>query len=158
MKRTINRMAGKRDGDLRAIFRAHFPDWHWTAIESGCSPGVPDSEFCTGDGRAGWIEFKTVGAWAVNLRPQQVLWIEQRIKHNGLVSICVRRRPTVGEFKGRDELWFIAGRYTRLLIAAGLKATPATVLGINGPRSWNWAALEGLLTGAEQAAAAAKVG
>jgi hypothetical protein len=145
-------MARARDGDLRAIFRAHFPDWHWTAIESYCSPGTPDDEFCTSDGRSGWVELKSIAAWAVDLRPLQVIWIEKRVKHNGLVSIAVRRRPTAQEFRGRDELWFVAGRYARLLANAGLKAAPSVLLGIAGPSSWDWAQLEGLLTGAEQPA------
>jgi hypothetical protein len=115
-------MSHPRDGDLRAIFRAHFPDWHWTAIESGCSPGVPDSEYCTGAGLTGWLEFKETDAWAVALRPFQVLWIERRVAHNGLVSIVVRRRPTTRAFQGRDELWFVAGRHARLLASSGLKA------------------------------------
>jgi hypothetical protein len=134
---------------LRALFRAHFPDWHWTPIESHCSPGVPDSEFCTSDGQSGWIEFKTIGASAVTLRPLQVLWIEKRAKRNGLVSIAIRRRPTARESQGRDELWFMAGRHVRSLASLGLKATPATLLGANGPHSWDWNKLESLLIGVE---------
>jgi hypothetical protein len=134
-----------RDGGLRVLFRARFPTWQWTAIESPIAPGVPDSEYCTLDGVAGWIEFKAIDADAVRLRPLQVNWIERRAGRRGRVTIVIRRRPTSIAEKGRDELWCISGTYVRELADDGLMAVPASLMGASGPASWNWVAVEAIL-------------
>jgi hypothetical protein len=135
-----------RDGGLRALFRARFSTWQWSAIESGfTATGVPDSEFCTLGGVTGWVEFKQIDADAVRLRPLQVNWIERRAGRRGRVTIAIRRRPTATKLRGRDELWLMPGIYVRELADEGLKAVPALLMGVGGPASWDWAAVEAFL-------------
>jgi hypothetical protein len=136
-----------RDGGLRALFRARFPAWQWTAIESPVAPGVPDSEYCTLDGVTGWLEFKQIDANAVRLHPMQVNWIERRAGRRGRVTIAIRRRPSSIAGKGRDELWLVPGIYARELADNGLAAVPASLMGAAAPASWDWAAVEAILTG-----------
>jgi hypothetical protein len=137
-----------RDGGLRALFRARFPTWQWSAIESDfTATGIPDSEYCTLDGVSGWIEFKQIDADAVRLRPLQINWIERRAGRQGRVTIAIRRRPSSIAAKGRDELWLVPGIYVRELADEGLKAVPALLIGAGGPTSWNWAAVEAILVG-----------
>jgi hypothetical protein len=134
-----------RDGGLRAIFRERFSTWQWSMIEPPIVGGTPDAEYCTLAGVAGWIEFKAIDANAVRLHPLQTNWIERRAGRQGRVTIAIRRRPTAIKLRGRDELWLVPGIYVRELADEGLSAAPASLMGVDGPASWDWAAVEAAL-------------
>lgn len=136
-------MTRKRaDGDLRRLFRAHLPAFHWVSIETGaCAPGTPDSNFCF-DGSEGWVEFKTTPGWAVPLRPAQVAWLDRRGRAGGKVYVAVRRRTA-----DVDELWLLNGAAARQLRAGGLRGAQALGAWGGGPSAWDWGSVSSILTG-----------
>src|SRR5580765_135563 len=99
------------DGNLRSIFQTYIPQFHWQAVETwSTGQGVPDCNFC-GKGIEGWIENKRTAAWKVDMLPEQVGWIERRLRAGGRVFIAVRRKHFGGIKKGKpeDELWLFNG-------------------------------------------------
>ncbi len=139
----------KTDGDLRKIFQRHLPTFHWQAVETwSTGQGVPDVNFCC-DGVEGWIEFKQTKAWAVQVRPGQVAWIERRARAGGRVFLAVRRQSVARGAK-IDDLWLLDHRAAREL------ATPKIGLGFhhnyqvfgvfpNSPASWDWRKIQKIL-------------
>lgn len=127
------------DGELRKIFRAKLPRAHWTSIESGgTAAGIPDSEYCFPGGLQGWVEFKRCSANAVRVRPEQVSWIERRVRVGGRVFVATRRG---------QELHVHHGSAVRDLRVGGLRAAAHGLLGSweGGPAGWDWSAMEAIL-------------
>ena len=127
---------GGRDGGLRKCYRTHLPEIHWTSVESPFTiQGIPDSNFCH-DGVEGWIENKRVRrADVVEMRPEQVAWIERRARAGGRVFIAVRWAMQA------DSLFLLAPQAGRALLGLGLASLPrAMVLGrwSGGPSQWKW--------------------
>ena len=128
----------KRDGDLRSIFRQRLPQAQWSSIETGATQGgVPDSEYCFDGGRQGWLEFKNVQGWRVNLRPAQVSWISRRSRLGGNVFIAARRN---------DDLFMVHGDHVERLRDDGLQGAPWAVQFTGGPARWDWSRIERALT------------
>jgi hypothetical protein len=137
---------GVRDGGLRAEFRKRFAGWQWTSIETFTVPGVPDSEFITPDGIQGWVEFKRTDAWKVTFEPFQPAWIDRRARYGGRVWVAVRRKTTAKKHAGADQLWMVPGRDVLRLSHEGLRTFGfAYQTETQGPASWDWAWVEGLL-------------
>lgn len=125
-----------RDGGLRKCYRVHLQQFHWTSVESPMTvAGIPDSNFCHA-GKEGWIENKRVrSSDKVEMRPEQVAWIERRVRAGGRVFIGVRWP------KRLDSFYLLTPQAGRLLLSAGLTALPANCqLGVwpGGPSRWNW--------------------
>jgi hypothetical protein len=130
----------KRDGDLRSTFRTHLPQAQWSSIETGATAGgVPDSEYCFAGGRQGWVEFKNVKGWRVNLRPAQVAWISRRVRMGGVVFIAARKDY---------GLFLLHGRHVERLRDDGLQGAPWARCFTGGPANWDWRAIEMELKGA----------
>lgn len=131
------------DGELRSIFQHNIVDFHWQSVETwSTGQGVPDVNYC-GYGKEGWIEFKKTEAWMVDIRPEQVGWIERRIRNGGKVLIGVRRKHNGGKRIGdpTDELWLFKGMAARVLLKDRLTAVPSSFkLGSwpGGPSGWPW--------------------
>lgn len=132
----------KSDGDLRRIFRAHLPQAHWQAIETGSvGPGVPDSNYCFPGGFDGWIEFKVTTGWAVTLRPGQIGWLARRARAGGRVFVGVRQLRAK-----EDVLWMALGSHASELKDKGLRGSPVLGRWTGGPSAWPWATIQTLLT------------
>lgn len=110
------------DGDLRKLFQNAIPQFHWQSVETwSTGQGVPDVNFC-GFGTEGWIEFKKTETYRVQISPEQVGWMERRIRSGGNCFVAVRRRHFGGIKKGdpADELWLFKGAVIRLLVTKRL--------------------------------------
>jgi hypothetical protein len=132
------------DGGLRQLLRQNIPRAHWVPIETGgTGRGIPDMNYCL-DGAEGWIEGKQTSGWTVDLRPEQVAWLERRARAGGRVLIAVRRVCAPGPRRvGADELWLLRGSQARMAKTLGLRgATPEgeLLLGVwsGGPARWDW--------------------
>lgn len=136
-----------KDGNLRNLLQKHLPNFHWVTIESGfVSRGVPDLNGCT-NGHDFWVECKKTKSWTVVVRPEQIAWIEKRIRYGGKVFIAVRRQ-NITKQNSADELWLLDGTAARPLRSAGLNVLPAhIILGRwpGGPAAWPWPAIAGLI-------------
>jgi hypothetical protein len=134
------------DDDLRKLFRLHLQGAQWTPVETGATvAGVPDSEYCFGGGRSGWVEFKATRGWQVKKSrslPFQVSWHEERARRGGRSFVAVRQRLA----SGRDDLYLACGTALRLL-ASGYRLDQTPLLGhwSAGPRCWCWREIEELL-------------
>lgn len=130
----------KADGGLRGLFAENMREVHWQPIETGSTGrGIPDVNACW-VGLEIWIEFKKTDHWRVDLRPEQVGWIERRARAGGRCFIAVRRAD--------DELWLMRSSAARILATESLREVPDTsILGrwYGGPRQWAWDAIKGLL-------------
>lgn len=139
------------DGGLRKIFQAKLPQADWTSVETwSTGRGVPDVNYCFPGGIEGWIEFKQTSEWKVDMRPEQVAWIERRVRHGGRIFIAVRRKTEAGPRRGppRDELWIARGEHVRALATGELgKGYPGSYIGFNGPGRWLWSQIEAILKG-----------
>lgn len=130
------------DGELHKFFLRNLVYVHWQRIETGSTGrGIPDMNGCAA-GQEIWIENKKADHWAVEIRPEQVGWIERRVRAGGRVFIAVRR--------ARTELWLLAPSAARVLATPrkGLRdLSPNQVLGRweGGPALWDWRAVQGLL-------------
>lgn len=142
------------DGNLRQLFRANLPQFHFVSIETGgTGRGIPDCEYCF-KGKTGWIEFKLTSGWMAGMRPEQVGWIERRIRAGGRVFIAVRRKTEAGPRKGvaGDALWLFKGEAVRALATEPLnRVVPAGhswLCGtwIGGSSYWNWPEIARILT------------
>jgi hypothetical protein len=126
------------DGGLRPIFRARLPHFHWQSIEShGTGRGTPDSNYCY-DGAEGWVEFKATERSTVahKIKPEQVAWIEKRLRAGGRVWIGIRETRKIQKL---DRLWVIHGSFMRDL----LEKRPMEECGggrryEEGPSRWKW--------------------
>ncbi len=133
-----------RDGDLRKLYAKYLPNFHWTSIETPFTvAGVPDSNYCC-DGIEGWIENKIVRSGdRVGIRPQQVAWLERRIRSGGRVFIGVRWP------KQNDGFYLLRATAARPLLNNGLTALPSNfILGHwqGGPSRWKWPIIGDFLT------------
>lgn len=146
-------MSSKPDDGLRAIFKQHLEQrgFHMQSIETGgTGAGIPDTNGCR-DGVDFWIEYKATAHWSVTLKPEQVGWIERRIRVGGRVLIAVRRRHEGGVRLGPavDELYLFSGEHARTAKTAGLRQLieQDRLLGtwIGGPSRWDWDRVANLL-------------
>lgn len=122
------------DGKLNQLLRKHLPEVDWVRIESGSTGlGIPDLNYAF-DGREGWIELKEVKAgFKIGMRPQQVAWIERRVRHGGKVLVMVRKE---------DEVWLFGGYLVRSLLIDGLRIGNAALVHSSGqPATWDWATM-----------------
>ena len=130
------------DARLRQVFKEHLPDFDIQSVETwGTGRGVPDMNFCY-NGVEGWVEFKRTKHWKVNVAPEQVAWIERRLRAGGSVLIAVRRiQPATV-----DDLYLLHGSQARAL-AMGERPSTINALGVwsGGPARWNWQEIKALL-------------
>jgi hypothetical protein len=127
------------DGRLRQLFKAHLPEFDWQSIDVTSGRGVPDSNACY-DGIELWIEHKATKGQRVIVRPEQVAWIERRLRHGGRVFIAVRR------FNSRtDELFLLCGAAARFLARGQWPSTLALSHWQGGPARWNWPEIKTIL-------------
>ena len=140
------------DGGLRQLVRRYLADFHWAAVETGgTGRGIPDDNFCH-DGVEGWVEHKIATGWKVDLRPEQVGWIERRRRSGGRVFILVRRTNASSEC---DDVYLFAGDDARKLktfglprgkpLAAADQAMPLAFCPGYGPQKWDWERIRDLL-------------
>lgn len=111
-----------RDGGLRQLVQKNIPEADWCPVEtSGTGRGVPDLNYCL-NGYEGWIECKATDTRAVDLRPEQVAWLERRARAGGRVTVMVRRKHSGGPRKGDpvDEIWVLDGAYAQRIKQEGL--------------------------------------
>lgn len=131
------------DGNLRKIFMEHLTQAHWQAIETGgTGRGVPDANSCY-KGVETWVEYKKTEHWAVEVRPEQVAWIERRVRYGGRAFIAVRRIPD-------NELWLLRSGAARILATRrqSLRNVPEELrCGVwpGGPARWDWPAIATIL-------------
>jgi len=131
------------DGELRKKFQEFIPQFHWQSVETwSTGQGVPDCNFC-GFGKEGWIEFKKTETMRVTVSPEQVAWMERRMRNGGRCFVAVRRRHSGGARKGDavDELWLFDGQAIRILKNEPLVAVPLNFLlkkTSGGPTEWDW--------------------
>lgn len=130
--------SSKRDGGLRKEYRTHLPHFHWTSVESPLTvAGIPDSNYCHA-GVEGWIENKCVRkSDLVEIRPEQVAWIERRTRAGGNVFIGVRYP------KFHDSFCLLKPNAGRWLLTNGLHLHELPThyyLGHwrGGPSRWKW--------------------
>jgi hypothetical protein len=127
-----------KDGGLRPIFRSRLTGWQITSIETaGSASGVPDSEYCSPEGVAGWIEFKQTKIFHVHIKPLQVAWLMRRCRYGGTAFIAVRRTPFARKFANVDELWIMKGDQAEALFNRGLQGVKA-LCWEGGPNQWNF--------------------
>lgn len=84
---------------------------HLSRIENLVDPGTPDTSFCF-EGFEGFLELKYLPTLPPNernsslgsrgLRPSQILWIRQRIKHGGRVGVLVGIGSSIYFFDGSE--------------------------------------------------------
>lgn len=115
------------DDGLRGLFRKHIPPpVDVLTVETGLTTqGVPDSNYCFPRALGGievWVEHKSVRrGFAVRMRPEQVGWIERRVRHGGRVFVAIRRRLDGGRrVEACDELWLYRGAGAEHLQRHGL--------------------------------------
>ncbi len=138
------------DGDLRKKFQEFLPEFHWQSVETwSTGQGVPDCNYCC-TMIEGWIEFKKTEAWRVDVSPEQVAWMERRMRSGGRCFVGVRRKNSGGPKLGKpvDELWLFDGRAIRDLKTKSLRDIPLNFLltkSKNGPSGWDWSKVRELL-------------
>lgn len=149
---------GKPDDGLRRLFKTELEmlQFHMQSVETGgTGQGIPDTNFCASpnvnargprgtSGIEGWIEYKATDGHAVTLRPEQIGWIERRVRCGGRVFIAVRRRHAGGVRLGTpvDELHLLPGHVARAARLGGLRDPEvlSARLGLwhGGPARWEW--------------------
>jgi hypothetical protein len=156
------------DGELHTKFKDNLLDVHFQSVETwSTGQGVPDMNFAakskvTGLGAEGWVENKCIDSGnKFGYEPEQVGWIEKRMRFGGRVFVAVRVLKSAGPRKGaaRDELWVFTGHSFRGLCQHGMPIIgsdprEAAALGIyqplyvghGGPSSWDWQAVRLILT------------
>lgn len=128
------------DGGLRQIFRKHLPDFHWQGVETGSTGrGIPDDNYCCRSVE-GWVEGKATSGNKIDMRPEQVGWIERRRRAGGRVFIAVRRQTQTGPRRGpaTDGLYLFPGEEARALADNGLLGSKPILVCAGGPASWPW--------------------
>lgn len=137
-----------RDGGLLKLFSKNLSEAHWQSVETGgTGAGVPDAEYCFPGGLQGWIEFKQAKANVVGVRPEQVAWIERRIRYGGQAFLAVRRKHDASARRdARDELFLYRGSEVRALYLGGINKASPIAYGSGGPTKWPWFEVRDLLT------------
>lgn len=150
------------DGGLYGLLSRRWPGWHWTRHESGAGAvGTPDANVCAPPGVETWIELKKTAFWAVKFRVAQPAWLDRRWRCGGRVLVLVRQQaargvagaPAMARLERssgppRDVLWAFGGATVLPLARGGIRAVASDALlrTEGGPRRWDWATLEKLLT------------
>lgn len=141
------------DGGLRKLVRKNLPEFDWQGVETGgTGRGIPDDNFCR-QGVEGWVEHKLATGWKVDLRPEQVAWMERRRRAGGRVFILVRRTNVSAMC---DDLYLFSGDDARRLKEFGLPrnlppndgaphARPLAVCLSVGRSRWDWENIRHLL-------------
>lgn len=132
------------DGGLRKLFRQRLPgDWQSIEAES-IGRGVPDANYCI-NGFEGWVEFKQTTGWTVDLRPEQVAWMQRRARNGGKVTIAVRQKAKESiRREARDVLWLFKGSEAAIWKENGLEPIPELypakplLVHSGGPSLWDW--------------------
>jgi hypothetical protein len=127
------------DGGLARLLAVGLPRFHWQRIETGGTGlGIPDLNYCC-DGSEGWIECKRSDGWVVDFSPQQIAWIERRLRAGGRVFVFVRRAG--------DELFVLPGSAARPLLtrSESLRTVARIAFFPGGPRAWNYAEIGRIL-------------
>lgn len=136
------------DGSLRKLFRQQLPG-HWQSIETGAvGRGVADSNYCI-DGIEGWVEFKQTTGWTVDLRPEQIGWLQRRARAGGRVNIAVRQKARSGPRReARDILWLFKGDDAAFWKSNGLSTLTDKeyMMTLGGPSVWDWRKVQNFLT------------
>lgn len=95
-----------KEARLWEWLRERLQSGHFTRVESDCSPGLPDVNYCV-ERSEGWIELKaakraTGAPFRVRggLRPAQIRWINTHTAHGGVVWIIVSVGPSVHTLPG----------------------------------------------------------
>lgn len=134
---------GKADDGLRPIMCEHLKllRVHCQPIETGLTGlGVADLNMCA-EGKEVWVECKATDGWSVVVRPEQVGWLEARMRAGGHGFVAVRRRHDGGPRKGDacDEFWLFKGHAIRALKKEPMPHV-AGLLGKwgGGPEVWPW--------------------
>lgn len=136
------------DGGLRAKLIAGIPKFHWQAVETSVSRGLPDLEFCSPLGISGWVECKRITSGSDHCdhppTPEQVSWLERRSRYNGRCFIAVRRYHSGGPRLGKpvDRLYLMLGDQVRPLLLGGIRTCLIQGTWDGGPARWNWAEIE----------------
>jgi hypothetical protein len=135
------------DGGLRAMFHKRLSTGDWQAIETGgTGRGIPDSNFCFPGGVEGWVEFKQTSGYKVKVWPEQVAWIERRLRKGGRVFVAVRRRCEAGVRREKvDILHVFRGAAIRGLAHDGLGESVERhriYTGHGGPANWDWTSVQ----------------
>jgi len=136
------------DGGLRQIFQKNLRDADIVSIESwSTGRGVPDFNYCI-DGHEGWVEAKLTAALAVRISPEQIGWIERRLRFGGRVTLAVRCISVAGPRKGAavDALWLYDGSQVRAVADIGLRHQNRLGYWPGGPAKWNWSEIRAILT------------
>jgi len=143
------------DDGLRPIMKTNLEmlRFHCQSVETGgTGQGIPDTNYCC-DGVEGWYECKATDGHAVTLRPEQIGWIERRLRCGGRVFVAVRRRHQGGPRLGAacDELHLLPGHLARRARLGGLR-DPEVLAGcagrwLGGPQRWDWRAVAEALLG-----------
>lgn len=136
------------DAGLRKLFSDHLIGGHWQSIESGSTgKGIPDQEYCFPKNKSGWIEHKQTSANAVKIDPEQVGWIERRVRMGGRVFLAVRKRCAAGPRReAADELHLFYGRDIRAVFLQGLNGATAIGRWPGGPAKWDWNTVKKVIT------------
>jgi hypothetical protein len=124
-----------RDGGLRKLFQKNLPKVHFQPIEiGGTGHGVPDCNFCY-QGIEGWIEFKKDTKGRMDIRPEQIGWMIERLRHGGLVRIAVRLETIYS-----DVLIIFDGSVVEKLESKSIDANLPFAIDFweGGPKLWNW--------------------
>jgi hypothetical protein len=133
------------DGNLRQIFRKHLPHFDWQSVETwSTGRGVPDLNYCC-CGSEGWIEGKVTKTHRAVIGPEQVGWIERRVRHGGRVFLAVRRLNPIATVRkvAADELWLIHGQHIRQVKDEGFPTGHRDEwVYENGPAKWDWKDIE----------------
>lgn len=108
---------------------------HFQPIEiGGTGHGVPDVNFCY-QGIEGWIEMKKDQKGRMDIRPEQIGWIIERLRHKGLVRIAVRLVTL-----DADVLVIFDGSVVEKLETKSIEKNLAFAIDFweGGPKLWKW--------------------
>jgi hypothetical protein len=135
-----------RDGGLASLFKSSLPAFHWQSVETwSTGQGVPDLNYCSG-GVEGWVELKQTPANAVKVGPEQVAWIERRLRKGGRVYLAVRNKAAAGLRRpAKDLLLLYKGDQVRALSQGGLSQCLPIAFWSGGPPRWNWDEVSSIL-------------
>jgi hypothetical protein len=135
----LGRVIVPTDGGLRGLLVRNLPRVHFQSVETwSTGQGVPDLNYCS-IGVEGWIELKKSDGWVVDFSPQQIAWIERRLRAGGRVFVFVRRAG--------DELFILPGSAARPLLtrSESLRTIARIAFFSGGPRAWNYAEIGRIL-------------
>lgn len=124
------------DGGLYKLLKKNLPQVNWQRIEiGGTGHGVPDLNFCY-QGIEGWLELKKDTKGRMDIRPEQIGWIIERLRHGGLVRIAVRLQTTYS-----DVLIIFDGSIVEKMETKSVERNLPLAIDFweGGPKLWDWA-------------------